>query len=359
MKIEVSSRGVNPASILIDGGGLLYKVHWPTGGAVSDLVDGIERYIRKMLTSSDVYIIFDRYKDGSIKSGTRDARIGSFQRFYQLTLTRDLPPKEICLSSIKTKENLFEIISQELCKRFVVNTTANRLVINAGNPVPEEVQLGVQISRTDLASLYEESDYMIPQQIAAIVSADEKAVVTVLSAVTDVFVLLCFHLWKCKWHSIKLHMDTFSDGKDKLISINNTVEVHKLEIPSLIGLHALSGCDTVPMMFGIGKSKAMKSVRDAPLILLGEKDADIEEVMQEAFAFVSRCYGQYNHGSSENRQTIWKRKTDSARKSAKPTALKSLPPTDDALRENIKRAHFTAALWKNCLSGNLPPNEPL
>ena len=62
MKIEVSSRGVNPASILIDGGGLLHKVHWPTGGAVRDLVDGIERYIRKMLTSSDVYIIFYRYK---------------------------------------------------------------------------------------------------------------------------------------------------------------------------------------------------------------------------------------------------------------------------------------------------------
>jgi len=119
------------------------------------------------------------------------------------------------LSSIKTKANLIEIISQELCKWFVVNTTANRLVITAGNPVPEEVQLGVQISRTDLASLYEEADYMIPQQIAAIVSADEKAVVTVLSADTDVFVLLCFHLWKCKWHSIKLHMDTFSDSKDK------------------------------------------------------------------------------------------------------------------------------------------------
>ena len=102
----------------------------------------------------------------------------------------------------------------------------------------------------------------------------------------------------------------------------------------------------------------MKSVRDAPLILLGEKDADNEEVMQEAFAFVSRCYGQYNHGLSENRQTIWKRKTESPRKSAKPPALKSLPPTDDALRENIKRAHFTAALWKNCLSGNLPPMNP-
>ena len=152
------------------------------------------------------------------------------------------------------------------------------------------MQLGVQISRTDLVSHYEEADYMIPQQIAAIMSENKNAVVTVLSAYrhTDIFVLLCFHLWKYKWHSTKQQMDTFSDGKDKLISITNTVEAHKLEMKSLIGLHALSGCDTVPMMFGIGKAKALKAVKDAPLSLLGEKDVDIEKVMQEATVFVSR-----------------------------------------------------------------------
>ena len=101
MKIEVSSRGVHPDFFLIDGGGLLHKVYWPTGGLVSNLVDGNERYVRKMLVSSHVYIVFDRYKEESIKSGTRSARIGSFQRSHILAVTRDLPPKYICLSSIK------------------------------------------------------------------------------------------------------------------------------------------------------------------------------------------------------------------------------------------------------------------
>ena len=67
-------------------------------------------------------------------------------------------------------------------------------MITSRSPVPEEVQLGVQISRTDLVSHYEEADYMIPQQIAEIVSENKNAVVTVLPADTDVFVLLCFHL---------------------------------------------------------------------------------------------------------------------------------------------------------------------
>ena len=67
-------------------------------------------------------------------------------------------------------------------------------MITSRSPVPEEVQLGVQISRTDLVSHYKEADYMIPQQIAEIVSENKNAVVTVLPADTDVFVLLCFHL---------------------------------------------------------------------------------------------------------------------------------------------------------------------
>ena len=95
MKIEVSSRGVQPDSILIDGTGLLHKIHWQTDGLVSDLVDGIERYVRKMLVSSHVYIVFDRYKKESIKSGTRSARIGLFQRFHILAVTKDFPPSGV------------------------------------------------------------------------------------------------------------------------------------------------------------------------------------------------------------------------------------------------------------------------
>ena len=101
----------------------------------------------------------------SLKSGTRSARIGSFTRSYHLTVTRDLPPKEICLTSIKTKETLIEIIAEELCKRFIENKSLNRLVITSGSHFLQEVKLGVRVSRMDLISFYEEADQMIPQQL--------------------------------------------------------------------------------------------------------------------------------------------------------------------------------------------------
>ena len=51
-------------------------------------------------------------------------------------------------------------------------------------------------------------------------------------------------------------MDTFTED-NKLVNITKSVHNNKETIPSLIAMHALSGCDSVLMMFGIGK--ALKS----------------------------------------------------------------------------------------------------
>ena len=68
-------------------------------------------------------------------------------------------------------------------------------------------------------------------------------------------------------------------------------------------VHALSGCDSVPMMFGIGKVKVLGILKDHPLQHLGRAHAN-EDVMQEAKEFVAACYGGKNVGSSANRGYI-------------------------------------------------------
>lgn len=56
---------------------------------------------------------------------------------------------------------------------------------------------------------------------------------------------------------------------------------------------------------------------------------------------------------------MWKKKTDSAKLTAKPPALKFLPPTDEALELNICRVHHQGILWDKCvLGGKLPPVDP-
>ena len=51
-------------------------------------------------------------------------------------------------------------------------------------------------------------------------------------------------------------MEDFIEGKS-LISIRKMVEEHKDLRSSLLAIHALTGCDAIPKMFGIGKGQAL------------------------------------------------------------------------------------------------------
>ena len=99
----------------------------------------------------------------------------------------------------------------------------------------------------------------MPQQVHSILKEEGKKSVKLLSSDTDVFVLLCFHFAN-HWAPKDVYMDPFSGGS-KLISIKKSVNAKQHIMPSLVALHAISGCDTVPMMFGIGKVKSLKVVK--------------------------------------------------------------------------------------------------
>ena len=103
LKAEVSF--LEPDAVLIDGCGMQHELHWATDGLVKDLVDGAEKYMRK------IFLIVDRYMPDSIKSDTTDARVGAFWRSHQLSLNMELPPKDMCLYSTTTKQNLIDLVS--------------------------------------------------------------------------------------------------------------------------------------------------------------------------------------------------------------------------------------------------------
>eukprot|EP00111_Clytia_hemisphaerica_P014977 TCONS_00044090-protein len=172
---------------------------------------------------------------------------------------------------------------------------------------PIQVYKGVRIKRHDLTSYYDEADYIIPQQVDCI-NNEEKKVIKVLSADTDVFVLLCGHFFERKWSS-KIYMDPFTK-ENKIININNSVKRSGNLTQHLIALHALSGCDTVPMLFNIGKSKAINAAKNVPLLHIGDINSPIKLVVKEGKQFVAKCYGQTHESSSTNRRNIWVSKTD-------------------------------------------------
>ena len=57
-----------------------------------------------------------------------------------------------------------------------------------------------------------------------------------------------------------------------LIDINETAKKHAEILPSLIDAHALSGCDSVPELYGTGKKTVIKNLKDQNLSLSSLED---------------------------------------------------------------------------------------
>ena len=74
LKVEVPRRHAEIDALFLDGCAVLWVVPWPTGGIVQEFLNNFRCYIQNHLESGDVYLVFDRYKEGSIKESPRNER---------------------------------------------------------------------------------------------------------------------------------------------------------------------------------------------------------------------------------------------------------------------------------------------
>ena len=165
-------------------------------------------------------------------------------------------------------------------------------------------------------------------------------IVRILSDDTDVFVLLVYWCWKRRV-SCRVQMEKW-DGS--VLDINATVSQNGDKCQGMLGMHALSGCDSVSYPNGKGKVSALKVLNQTNIpgldSVLGEKDATFHELMTTGTAFFLSLYSQKNSKSmNAARYEIY-------RKRKNPLSLTSLPPTDTNLACHIRRAHLQMMLWK-------------
>ena len=82
--------------------------------------------------------------------------------------------------------------------------------------------------------------------------------------------------------------------ESQVIEINATVQRHADIIPNLLAAHAISGCDTVASVFGIGKPTVITALRKNNISLssIGNLGSPIDDVLKEGTIFFLHCYGQ-------------------------------------------------------------------
>ena len=117
---------------------------------------------------------------------------------------------------------------------------SNKSIITAKAEAPEQVQLGVHIIRDDLKSTREEADVIISYQVSEVIAEGKKSLKSPLLRLEEL---------KNKSLYDQLH------GRKK--HPLGTVKKHKVLIPGLVSVYAKSGCDTVPIYYGIGNEKAL------------------------------------------------------------------------------------------------------
>ena len=129
-----------------------------------------------------------------------------------------------------------------------------------------------------------------------------------------------------------------------VLDVNKTIEQLGLrKCSQLLGLHALSGCDTVSYPFGKGKKSAIKLLEIyIPGLdqVLGQPDATHAQLKATADSFYLPLYGQKSCTAMSDARAHFFR----GRKYKKPPLLKKLPPTDANLQLHVLRAHLQMLL---------------
>ena len=91
-----------------------------------------------------------------------------------------------------------------------------------------------------------------------------------------------------------------------VIDIKATAQQHQDIAKQLLAGHALTRCDTVSYMFGIGKLTMLKTLsKQFSLQFMGQLDSDMD-VIAEASKFITACYGcKPQQNMSDTRYTVW------------------------------------------------------
>ena len=315
-----------PEVVLVDAGQLLYHVVWPVAGTTGDLAASFTTRLARYPPDSEKIVLFDRYDQESPSAKQHEQVRRGITKEIRLTHNTPLPCRQVVLHNARNKTLLNNI----LCTY----------------SLPHNIEL---VNKQDCAVTHAEADITLCSYMLKAVAGGAQTI-RILSDDTDVFVLLVY--WTSRNQVVaKIQMEKWNGD---VLDVNETVKrLGPRKCSQLLGLHALSGCDTVSYPFGKGKPSALKVLdMDIPGLdeVLGEPEATHAQLKATADSFFLPFYGQ------QSCTTMNEARARFFRSSKKPPPLKKLPPTDDNLQMHVLRAHLQMLLWKAADQDD-PPEE--
>lgn len=334
--IDITSK--ESASIIIDGQALVVAIGKPDNAKTfGDLADVFVRTVlKKGEQFARIDVVFDRYRDISIKAKTREKRTKTIKPIRRKIEHRDVPLPASWNNFISLGDNKADL-ARFLSIQLTLQCPTDQIVVTAGGYEGEE-GVGSNIVDFDvegISAFHEEADTRLVLHGIHCNRNRSMSDIVIVSRDTDVLVLLVAHF---KDLQCKVWMMSGTSKSQKYIPVH---EIHN-SLPdgsdrALLPFHALTGCDTTSYLYGHSKTAALKIfVTDFKLIEdVGEGQLTSEQ-SDKAEKFICKIYGQDSNKTNEARFVMYHRCN----------IPEMLPPTSDAIRLHIARAHYQSLVWK-------------
>ena len=323
---------------LVDGMVLLQKMaKKPTTiVTIKDLSECFNDRLMSLTRDYDeIILVFDTYRDDSLKSTTRDKRRqGRAPIQYQVTDDTNIKhiPMSRFLSHDKTKADLTNYLA---AKTLEYNSTSHKMVITSSS--------GHTRSNKDLLfqdNNHEEADtLLIYQAVLASQRNPSDAQMVFFSPDTDVLVLVIAN------YDLMLKNTSISmaSGVMGIQPIWTAIGAERAK--ALPAFHAFTGADNTGRFSRIGKATWLQMYMKADTDVISSlqmlsTEAEVTETMLATLAsFVCAAYspkGIYIKTISELRWHLFCKHMAESDK---------LPPTLGALRQHVMRVHIQARVW--------------
>lgn len=329
------------ACVIIDAMSIVQGIGKPTntktfGEYATLFYNIVSRYFVKY---KRVDLVFDQYKQNSLKNGTRQKRAGQHRPIRKIVDGDDVPLPvkwENFIHSWENKLDFTHYLSTYTMTR--ARRDGLHLVTSGGfrdflrfDAVNELLPQSSEL----ISSNHEEAD---TRMLLHILSAKEEGYTDCVISCkdTDVLVLLVHFFNEL---NINLYMQT---AVNKIIDIKS-IQLHEDIKGNLLLFHALTGCDVTSQFRGIGKKTAWKTYEINYHLLSSTRSEPFDEnKFEDLQKFVMLLYSNASTGVCNTIDCL------RAKMSTK-VAIDKLPPTSDALRQHCLRTVYQMIIWKGAL----------
>lgn len=353
--IEATQEVPTPSAYLIDGMALVQKlkVDYLTFGEIADKI--LSRVMQEGSNCKRIDVIFDVYRDISIKSAERQLRGESDAiTFKNLAAGQKVKQFKNFLQNGYNKTSLVKFVVEQwkevssrerLADKELHVTCGSHCYRISAEKVEEEEELRSEQEEADTRLLLHAQHAAAEKRFKSIIVSSED---------TDVRVLCLAFSFSI---DVPIYQRCISQMSARYVDIGKIACALGQDVcKALPGLHAFTGCDVVSAFAGIGKVKPLKKLLSKKeyhhaFQALGESWVISEDLMMKLEAFVCDIYGAKKGVSDVNqcRYAVFCAKKGEAESY-------QLPPCQDSLRKHCNRANYQAAVWRNSLRNNDVPS---